>query len=775
MRKHPLAKCEECSLQGERFVPSAIPQGASLAIVGEAPGYQETVYGQPFVGPSGKLLGELLQRTGIGLQETLRTNVVLCRPPDNEDPDKEAIAACKPRLLEELSGAGVHTVLATGGIAAKTLLASGDGILKLRVGPPKPVPFDSRMRLIATVHPAFVLRSSDAFPFLVTDIQKVRAEVREFEPPVFDVPESVEGALRSLARFLPGQPLAVDIETKVEKDAGFEHASQYDLLCIGLSNGQRTVVLPGELLLVEAVRVRLGSTLQRSRIIAQNGKYDVPALWRFAPDLRLWFDTMLASYALDERGGIHSLDYLAREHLGAPNWKSDIKQYTKGSGDYARIPRDVLHRYNAYDVACTFWLYELLLARLQDHGLRNLHDFLVRASNALMKVEDEGVAINLAYLEQLDRHYTAELSTLEEQLSQWVLNPRSYPQAKAAFAQLGVVTPSTDVSHLSQIRERMEQLIAAGRAVEQARVVDAFAETLLAYRGWHKLRSTYTQGLIKRLHNGRIHTTYKQHATVTGRLSSANPNVQNIPYRSDEGRKIRAAFTAQDEDHVFITSDFAQGELRVITVLAGIEQWEQAFREGRSPLRELAPQLFGPNYTKAQYVRTKNVMYGSLYGMILGRGKQGTIYARDELKMSNDAAYQLQRKLFQLLPEVAEWQEKTRAFVKAGGTLTTYKGRSRHFWYISKDNEKDILNEALAFVPQSTLSDICLTGATNLIERGIKVRILVHDEIVVESRRDQVDATQEAITKAMADSAVEFTDKLPFPIEFSVGHSWEKP
>jgi len=697
--------------------------------------------------------------------------VVLCRPPENQDPPPEAIKACKPRLLAELDASGCDTVLATGGFAAKALLQSNDGILKQRVGPPKRSPYNSNLRIVATVHPAYVLRSSDAFPFLVTDIQKIREQVRTFKEPDYTVPKSAHQVIEALEVYLPGRPLAVDIETRVDKDTAYEHASQYDLLCIGISSGEGTVVIPGEFLDAGGVGERLRDLFGTARLIAQNGKFDIPALWRYQPGATLWFYTMLASYALDERtSGIHSLDYMGQEHLGAPNWKADIKQYTKGSGDYGRIPRDILHRYNAFDVACTYQLYELFNTRLDDKGLRDLHDFLVRASNALMRVEDEGVAIDTAYLEQLDRDFSARLSTLEAQLSQWVANPRSPKQVTASLSTLGITTPSTDVSHLQQIQSRMDDYISTNRAVEKAQVVLEFTNTLLDYRHWHKLHSTYVEGIKKRLYKGRIYTTYKLHATVMGRLSSANPNVQNQPREGE----IRPLFTAEP-GNVFIEVDFAQGELRVITWIAGVGRFVTMLQEDRSPLKELATQLFGPNYSLHQYTRTKNIFYGSSYGMILGRGKQGVVYARDTLKMSNDEAYRFQQDFFALVPEIPHWQERTRAFVKRGGLLTTYKGRSRHFWHISKENEKDILNEALAFIPQGTLTDINLTGATHLVEQGHKVRILVHDSTVVECPVGNVEPTKAAITIAMEEAAREFTTEIPMPVEFKISKAWGKP
>jgi uracil-DNA glycosylase family 4 len=773
MRKHPLADCEHCPLQGQPFVPSKIPpQGQTkYVVIGEAPGFQEKIWGEPFVGPSGQLMKDVLKRSGINEKECLFTNVVLCHPEDNVDPPKDAIAACKPRLIHEIETARPERVLTVGGIAAKAILGGQDGILKARVGPPRDAPYGGRTVLtVPTVHPAAVLRSSDYFPFLVTDVQKLTAAPKQWSPPrykVADTERKAQAYIKFLGRF---HTLAVDIETAVEKDVAYEHPEDTDILCIGIAyDNAHAIIFPGAVLGPVRVRQQLGQVLARVRLIAQNGKFDVPVLQSLDRRIRLEEDTMLAHYCLDERGGIHALEPMAREHLGSPPWKYMAKEYTRNGQSFANIPPPILYLYNAYDDTNTYGLHEFFEPQLAEQNVEHLYRFLIRASDALMHVEADGVSIDTDARDQLDKEFQAKLVELEAGLQPWVKNPRSWQQVQAALLKLGVTTESTDVAHLRSIRKGMEAYGDHAKPKEIIRFVDA----LLNYRKQHKLWSTYIVGIGERLHRGKLHTSYLLHGTTTGRLSSRNPNLQNIP----RGDTIRGLFVPSQPDHVFVQADFKQGEWRLVSCLANEQYFIRRFNESPDPLAELQADLWDGDKTKELRVKTKNILYGSLYGMILGKGVQGVEYA-ELLDMSNAEAYQYQRRLFDLAPNIERWQNVTRQFVLNGGQLTTFMGRKRRFWLITDSNRKDVLNECLAFVPQSTLSDICLLALCELVEQGFKVRLTVHDSIVVECHKDKAEETSSELSRIFGNAAKNFSDRLPrdrripFPVESTVGRSW---
>lgn len=745
-------------------MPSFGPRKARTVCVGEAPGVQETIYGRPFIGNSGRLLKEVLRHSGIKNDETFYTNVVLCRPERNSDPSKEAIAACSQRLHNEITGRQPETIVALGNFAAKALLRTSDGIMRLRVGPPKTHEAFPNVQIIPTIHPAAALRAADYFPFIVTDVGKVAYGPRGWSPPEYAVADTGNAA-GYIERLVGRDPFTIDIEVAVEKDLSFEHPAKYRLLCVGIAdNVGSTVVFPGEILDNLTHRTAIGALLSQARIICHNGKFDIPGIRQFAPGARLWFDTLLAHYCLDERRGIHGLKFISREYLAAPDYAAEIKKYIQRGHGFDNIPSDVLFRYNAYDVALTYQLYRIFRRRLANTGLSVLHEFLVEASNALMQVETEGVMVDVDYLESLDRNFSARLDTQDAQLQQWVANPRSPKQITEALKSFGVTTTSTDVPHLQAIVKSIDKYLsmeASGEARERAIQVKDFITALLTYRKDQKLFGTYIRGVQKRLHKGRIHASYLIHGTTTGRLSCRNPNVQNIP----RGSEIRKLFVAANEN-CFVQADFKQGELRVIATLSGDQYLTSVFAEGRDLLNEIAARFYGPNFTKEQRVKAKNICYGSMYGM---EALKLTTYAN----VSVQEARVFQRELFNLMPSVRLWQETTRSHVLAGNDLVTAFGRRRRYMLITDENRKDIEKECLAFVPQSTLSDICLASLIRLVDLGFSPRLTVHDSILCESRLDRLDETTGALNVILPRIAAErFSNRVPFPVELQIGRSW---
>jgi uracil-DNA glycosylase family 4 len=757
LQKAKGALCDECPLRDQPFVPTTGPPDAKIAAIGEGPGLQEVVYKRPFVGNSGKLLKSVLKHAGIDPERDVwYSNTVLCRPPDNETPTRDAIRCCSGRLEIEMHERAPQKVLALGGTAAKALLNTQTGIMALRPGPPRPLAAYN-CEIIPTVHPAACLRSGDYFPFLVTDIGKINFEPSSWTLPRYLVPYSERTALFAIRWLSKFNELSVDIEVAVEKDLAFEHPSKYSILCIGIAPSESAaIVLPSSVLWFQTVIQALRGLLKKSKIIAQNGKFDIPGLSRIG-NFELWFDTMLAHYCLDERGGIHGLKVMSREYLGAPDYAARIKQYTKGNGDFSNIPRDLLHEYNAYDATLTFGLYRIFERQLHHSSLSSLHAFLVQASNALIQVETEGVLVNEDYLRELDRDYQDRLSAQESALQKWVQNPRSPLQIRSALAQLGIETASTDVSHLQAILQSMGQY----EGSTEAAAVSEFVSAILKYRKDQKTFGTYIKGITKRLYNGRVYPTYLLHGTTTGRLSCRNPNLQNIP----RGSAIRRLFIASPENSL-VQADYKQGELRVIACLSREQFLADIFNEKRDLLSEIARRFYGPNFTKEQRVRAKNLAYGSCYG-----AEPLRLTAYEGVTLQEAAKFQYE--FFEFMPNVRRWQVDTREQVLKGNDLITAFGRHRRYTLITRENKKDILNECLAFVPQSTLSDICLSSLIRLVHEGFHPRITVHDSIVVECHNSQVAHTSEALSQILPQVAKEtFDDYVPFPVDVKAGRSW---
>jgi DNA polymerase-1 len=691
------------------------------------------------------------------------TNACLCRPPGNATPPKTAVSACRVRLYEELRASGVQDVIALGGTAAEVLVDDPRKITALRVGPPKPIASGLRdssiRRVVPTWHPAYCLRNADAFPALVTDIGKLQdARTEPWKAPRYHVIDEPELAIRWLNETTPAF-CVVDIEFGFDKDEGFDHPNNYDMLCVGLGIAKSEVVVLGSDALAPDTWEALASFLQRTKIIAHNGKFDLSGLFPHIGGQTLYFDTMLAHYALDERSGTHGLKYLAVELLGAPQYDDEIRKYVPRRGNYADIPRPILYQYNAYDCGCTWDLFELFSERLVGQELTRVHDLMVAASNQLMYLELNGITMNLEHSNQLRIEYLARLADLEAGLEVSAgegFNPRSPKQIKEFLQSLGVVTPSTDETHLKFILERST----AGSTVR------GFIEGLLRYRRQQKLFSTYVDGIRRRLYRGRIHTTYLLHGTTSGRLASRNPNLQNIV----RDKEIRKQFGVSSSDNVLIQADYKQAEGRVIATLAQDEYLRQVFADKKVDIfNEMSDSLYGKGkWGKEERVRTKAFFYGLSYG------RQAHSIAA-EYRMSAREAETLLREFMGLIPATVAWQNETKRRVLAGDDLITFFGRRRRFRLITDDNRTNVLNEALSFLPQSTASDICLSALTQLrpMLKGLGwIRLTIHDALVVECPQQNQERVSELMTNVMVEQGTRFTDYVPFVVDLSSGKSW---
>jgi uracil-DNA glycosylase family 4 len=792
-RKHPLAECERCPLYDRPYVPSKFPASgqASIVFAAEAPGFKEVVYKEPFKGPSGNLLNEVMKYHGIKRQDALLTNVVSCRPEDNGDPPKEAVHACRPRLLDDIRRSGARDVVALGGAASNSLVDDPRTITALRVGPPKKptggLDGSAVERVLPTWHPAYCLRNADAFPSLMNDVGKLtRTTYAEWKEPYWRYSDEEHLAIAFLEWLLGWQEtsgryeLVIDIEVGIEKDTAFDHPNNYELLSIGLCWQRNTAhVLGEEALKFDSVRQLLDRLLRRSKLIGHNGKFDLAGLYPLFPRLELWFDTMLAHYALDERAGIHGLKMLAVELLGAPAYDDEIKQYVPRGGSYAAIPRAILYKYNAYDVACTWALYELFTEDMERQSnedwpyewlpvktLRDWHDFLVKASNQLMYLELNGIAIDKPYNTKLQYEYLARLEEIEKQLDTIVsvatdgdtkfINPRSPKQVKAFLATQRIQVETTN----KEMLERLVDRVATDSALGQ------FLRTLLDHRRQQKLYGTYVKGIRRRLYRGRVYTTYLLHGTTSGRLASRNPNLQNIV----RDKSIRRQFSTTVPDNVLIQADYKQAEGRVVATLAQDEFLRDMFADEEVDLfNNLADQFYGEGtWGKEERVRIKAFFYGLAYG------REAPSIAM-EYGWSLGETQKTLRDFMALMPAVAEWQSSIRRHVLSEQYLVTPFGRRRRFSLITDQNRKDVLNEALSYLPQSTASDICLSALIELrpLLRGLGfIRLTIHDALVVECHRDREPEVAELLRTTMVDVAKRFTDYVPFAVDVTSGTSW---
>jgi DNA polymerase I-like protein with 3'-5' exonuclease and polymerase domains len=682
------------------------------------------------------------------------TNAVLCRPENNRTPTAAEVKACHGRLVAEIQATGAETILALGNTAAHSFLRSDVGITQLRTGLAKESDVIPGVKVIPTFHPAACLRLADLFPSFVTDVGKVNSTVTiHFEPPKWAVFDEHERAVQVLVELgNKYSELVVDIETGLEKDSSFEHTDRHSLLCVGLGFEPGRVVVIGEQALRDGrVKRVLGQLLDDKDWIAHNGKFDLAGVRRLGRG-KLRFDTMLASYALDERQGTHGLKYLAAELLGAPNYDLEVKRFVGKGDSYAVVPRDVLYKYNAYDVACTHLLAERYRREMDAPSVK-LNAFLTEASSALMESEMEGIGVDISYLDTLAVEYAKSLDALEDDLKPWVRNPRSPKQVKEALDDMGFRVESTAADILIELLGRCEP------GSDSAR----FINLMLRNRKEAKLYGTYIKGVRKRIWNSRIYPTFLLHGTTTGRLSCRNPNLQNVP----RGSLIRNMYVPE-EGNVFVQADYATVELRVLATLAGDEYLRGLFNEGRDIHNEISTQLYGPDFTKEQRVRTKAVVYGLSYG-------REAYSIAQEYDMKVNEAQHMMNEFFRVIPDVVAWKASIKHKVlRESEDLETPFGRRRRFWLITNENRVDVEKEAYAFFPQSIASDICLAAFIKLrSDHNLSVRLPVHDSILVECSRGDSSDVAKLMKEVMSQTATEvFTDYVPFPVDVKVGNTW---
>jgi uracil-DNA glycosylase family 4 len=736
--------------------------------VGEAPGATEARNGKPFVGASGQLLDQVLDHHGIDRASTWVDNVCACRPSDNRTPEPDDIKACYPRLLSEIASRPVDTVVTLGNTATQAVLQTSAGITQVRVGPPKDhtLPTGQTVRVVPTFHPAACLYAPDNFPTLVRDLGKVVGKGADvaWAPPVYKVFDDPGDALCIIKELWAFDDLVVDIETGIEKDVDFDHPERYQFLCVGIGYTHGKVVVIGEEALKDnMVRYMLLDLLRSKRITCQNGKFDLAGLTGLDPDHgsfeerpKLYFDTMLASYCLDERGGIHSLEYQGREILGAPDWKSEIAPYLGTSKNYAVIPRPILYKYNAYDCHVTWLLKDYLIPLLDEEGLRPLHDFLCRLSDHLIDAEMFGIGVDAEYLDVLTDEYVTSMAQIKKDIQELVkdsaFNPNSPQQVKKYLNETcGLRVTTTDKDQLKKLQEMTTH--------GDGQLGD-FVRLMLVWRREAKMFGTYVKGTRIRMHNGRVHSTFKLHGTQTGRLASANPNMHNVPRES----KIKRLFVP-GPGSLFIQGDYKTAELRVMCLEGDDPMLRVIFEEERDLHDEFSLVMWGPDFTKDQRVRTKAFIFGSPYG-------REPYSIADELRIPVSEAEILQKKLFDSMPGVMEWRDRVVQTVKDNGELVTCFGRRRRFHLLTNNNMKDVMKEAWAFIPQSTVSDITQHAFMQARMNNLNAILTVHDSVVVECPEDEAEEQAKLLKAIMEATAIDLMgDDIPFPVDIGIGKS----
>ena len=801
------AHCDECPLRSNAFcTPKAMRSDIPYLFIGGGPSITEAYKGDFLTTTdAGKLTLSVATFNGIDRDHIQYTSSVCCAGmADLSARDKKkAIACCNGPLFDRIDVADPVGVVIMGADAAQAV-AGDSRVTALRVGPARTLAA-TETPTIVTVSPWACIALERNFQFFVTDVGKLVNDPPPFELPNYNVITDKYDALIAVGAWLKDarnqsapQPLVLDIEVAMEKDIAFEHPDRFEMLCLGLKYGDEPITVVAEKGLSKQFYQLLGDLCKYTEVTAHNGKFDLAGLRPHCGKIDLNFDTMLASYSFDERTGIHGLKYLAQEYLGAPEYDAEIKDIVGASKNFALIPKDLLYKYNAYDIHCTSELKKLYQRRLNDNPVvAKAFNHLIATSNMLQDVENMGMAIDVSYLGALEHEFVERIASRREELvslsettgmlydKKLGFNPNSFAQVKQFLRDQSVAVPSTSKENLLKVVDKIDQIKAT--LSEEATlpvnlsVVDDFIKCLLEYKSDTKLNGTYIQGTKERLYRGKVHPTYLIHGTTTGRLSARNPNTQNVA----GDLSIKRMFVSSGPDRSLVHADYSQAELRIVSWLAGDMYFRDIFNDGtRDLFDELIVEVFpGSNKELEDPFEWKHNKRRKVKAMVYGLGYGLTEYGlARQLEISVDEAQAMMEKFFEVIPEVVQWQKNVKRQVLDGHNLVTPFGRHRRYSLITNENKRSVLNEALAFLPQSTASDTTVSAAIVLNKKlfktfGPEVRIinLVHDDIIADCPDDIVEDVEQMLRNEMLSAAYKVVgDYVKFDVGTGYAKSWDK-
>ncbi|WP_312973757.1 DNA polymerase I [Atlantibacter sp.] len=515
---------------------------------------------------------------------------------------------------------------------------------------------------------------------------------------------------------------------------------------------------------------------ENARKVGQNLKYDRGVLQNYGIELRgIAFDTMLESYILDSVAGRHDMDSLADRWL---KHKTITFEQIAGKGKnqltFNQIALEEAGRYAAEDADVTLQLHLKMWAKLEkEKGPRHVFETIeMPLVPVLSRVERNGVKIDPAVLHRHSEELTLRLAELEQKAHDIAGEPFNLSSTKQLqtilFEKQGIKPlKKTPGGAPSTSEEVLEEL-----ALDYP-----LPKVILQYRGLAKLKSTYTDKLPLMINpkTGRVHTSYHQAVAATGRLSSTDPNLQNIPVRNEEGRRIRQAFIAP-EDYVIVSADYSQIELRIMAHLSRDKGLLSAFAEGKDIHRATAAEVFGlplESVSGEQRRSAKAINFGLIYGMsAFGLSRQLNIPRKESQKYMD--------LYFERYPGVRDYMERTRQQAKEQGYVETLDGRRLYLPDIKSSNaarragaERAAINAPM----QGTAADIikrAMIAVDAWLEKEqprVKLIMQVHDELVFEVHKDDVEAVSEKIHELMENS---MKLDVPLLVEVGSGENWDQ-
>jgi len=511
--------------------------------------------------------------------------------------------------------------------------------------------------------------------------------------------------------------------------------------------------------------------------IGQNIKYDLLMLKWYGFGLKgSMFDTLLAHYVLEPEGK-RNMDALSAKYLGylPVSITELIGKKGKGQGNMRDVELDKIKEYAAEDADITLQLKQVFLPQLKAKAVEQI---FYEVENPLVKVladmEFEGIRIDQAFLSEYSKQLEIEAKTSEESV---------YEQAGLRFnlaspKQLGEVLFEKLKLDPKAKKTKTGQYATGEDVLAKLAHQNKICNDILAFRELTKLKNTYIDALplLVNKKTGRVHTSYAQAVAVTGRLSSTNPNLQNIPVRTERGREIRKAFIPRDENHVLISADYSQIELRIVASISGDVNMCEAFKTGKDIHTATAAKVFNVEesaVTKEMRYKAKSVNFGIIYG-------QGAFGLAENLGISRAEAKEIIDNYKKQFPNIQKYMDDTINLAKETGYVETLMGRKRWLRDINSANftvrgyaERNAINSPIQGSAADMIKLAMIKIHKEFTRQGFKSKMLlqVHDELVFDAWKDEVEIIKPIILNCMQ-TALALPNEVPTDAEIGVGVNW---
>jgi DNA polymerase-1 len=511
--------------------------------------------------------------------------------------------------------------------------------------------------------------------------------------------------------------------------------------------------------------------------VGQNLKYDMLVLkWHNYELAGNTFDTMLAHYVI-EPDGKRSMDVMSAQYLGYEPVHIDelIGKKGKNQGTMRDVALDKITEYAAEDADITLQLKQVFAPQLKKKEVEKVFQ---EVENPLVKVlmamEFEGVRIDVDFLKDYSTQLEKEAKQAEENVYQQAgvkFNLASPKQLGEVLFEKLQLDPKAKKTKTGQYATGEDVLL---KLASQNKIVD----DILAFRELTKLKSTYVDALPTMINRktGRVHTSYAQAVAVTGRLSSNNPNLQNIPVRTDRGKEIRKAFIPRDSDHILLSADYSQIELRIVAAISGDPAMCDAFKNAKDIHTATAAKVYGveeKDVTKEMRYKAKSVNFGIIYG-------QGAFGLADNLGISRTEAKEIIDTYKKQFANIQKYMDDTINFAREHGYVQTLMGRKRWLRDINSSNftvrgfaERNAINSPI----QGTAADMIKLAMTSIHETfkqhkfKSKMILQVHDELIFDATKEEAEIIKPIILECMR-AALPLPNEVPVEAEIGGGLNW---